>query len=287
MARRSDPIGLGAAMGDRMLPALAAAVTLLAALALGAAVAAAALAERWRDAASEAVTVQVPDPAKEVAEGRSRIETVLAMLRESRGVAEATLMQDGRMAELLRPWLGPTGEQLALPLPAVIEVEPDDTAWDADVMAIHLAEAVPGTTLETQGRLVTRLRALARSVQALGITAVLIATGIAACVVSLATRATLAARRDAVEILHLLGAEDRQIASRFANRAALRVAMGALLGTAFGAAVLLGLGRIAAPMLTIDPQRLAIGLPLLPLATILIGWLTAQIAVRRWLRRLP
>jgi len=287
MARRPDPIGLGAAMADRLLPTLAAAVTLLAALALGVAVAASALAERWRNAASEAITVQVPDPAKALPDGRARIDAALALLRDSADVAEATPMQDGRMAELLRPWLGPGGEQLALPLPAVIEVAPAVSDWDSSALAARLGEVVPGTTVETQGRLVTRLRTLARSVQALGIVAVLIATGIAACVVALATRATLAARRDAVEILHLLGAEDRQIASRFARRAALRVAAGALLGTVIGASVLMALGAVAGPVLPMDPGRLAAGLPLLPLATAAIGWITAQSAVRRWLRHLP
>ncbi len=287
MARRTDPIGLGAAMADRLLPGLAAAVSLLAALALGAAIAAAALAERWHGAASEAVTVQVSDPAGKLASGTPRIDAALRLVRAAPGVEEATPMQDGRLAELLRPWLGPAAEQLALPLPAIIEVRPHDEDWDPASLRAQLAEAVPGTTVETQGRLVTRLRALARGVQALGAVAVLIATGIAACVVVMATRATLAARRDAVEILHLLGADDRQIASRFARRAAARVAAGAVLGTATGAAVLAALAAVAGPILPINPARVGFSLPLLPLAAAAIGWGTAQLAVRNWLRRLP
>lgn len=287
MARRTDPIGLGAAMADRLLPGLAAAVTLLAALALGAAFAAATLAERWHGAASEAVTVQVPAPAGKLPTGASRIEAALRLVRATPGVDEATQMQDGRLAELLRPWLGPAAEQLALPLPAIIEVRPHDDDWDPASLRAQLAEAVPGTSVETQGRLVTRLRALARGVQALGAVAVLIATGIAACVVVMATRATLSARRDAVEILHLLGADDRQIANRFARRAAARVAAGALLGTAVGGAVLVGLAGIAGPVLPVNPVRMSVALPLLPVAAAAIGWGTAQLAVRSWLRRLP
>lgn len=287
MIRRTDPIGLGAAMADRLLPGLAAAVTLLAALALGAAVAAAALAERWHGAAREAVTVQVPDPAGTLADGAPRIEAALRLVRATPGVAEAAPMADGRLAELLRPWLGPTAEQLALPLPAIIEVRPDSEDWDPVALRTDLAAAVPGVTVEAQGRLVTRLRALARGVQMLGAMAVLIATGIAASVVVMATRATLASRREAVEILHLLGADDRQIASRFARRAAWRVALGAVPGMLAGGAILAALAAAAGPVLPVDVAQLGLSLPLLPLAAAAIGWGTAQLAVRGWLRRLP
>jgi cell division transport system permease protein len=114
--------------------------------------------------------------------------------------------------------------------------------------------------------------------------------------VAVATRAGLAARRGAIEIVHGLGASDSFIAGRFAHRATLLAASGSCLGAIVALPVLLALARLAAPFgvtdLTPDllpslPLALWLALPGLPAAAAAIGWLTAQATVRRWLRRLP
>ena len=114
-----------------------------------------------------------------------------------------------------------------------------------------------------------------------------------------ATRAGLSTRRDAIEIVHGLGAADGFIAGRFARRAMRLAAVGALGGALLALPVLLGLTGLAAPfggaeaaadiggLAASMPGSLWLGLPALPLAASIIGWLTAQITVRRWLRRLP
>jgi cell division transport system permease protein len=123
---------------------------------------------------------------------------------------------------------------------------------------------------------------------------------VAVTVVAVATRAGLATRRDAIEIVHGLGATDGYIAGRFAVRATLLAAVGGLIGALVAAPVLLALANLAAPLaggaprpamptdiLTALPARLWLALPVLPLVAAAIGCMTAQITVRRWLRRLP
>src|ERR671917_351822 len=82
-----------------------------------------------------------------------------------------------------------------------------------------------------RGVWVARLVALARSLQAVAFAALLLVAGIAACVVAVAVRAGIAARRQAIAVLHELGATDGDIAGRFAARAALLTGLGALGGT--------------------------------------------------------
>jgi cell division transport system permease protein len=141
---------------------------------------------------------------------------------------------------------------------------------------------------------------LARSLQACAGLALLLVAAVAAAVIAVATRAGLVARREAIEIVHGLGATDGYIASRFAGRATLLAAMGGVAGAVLALPVLLALASMAAPFAgTVPEATSAVGvlvalpvilwltLPGLPAAAAAIGFVTAQGTVRRWLRRLP
>jgi len=285
--RGRDPLGLRRVLSDRLLPALVAAMALLAALTLAGARGAADLTARWEDGAATALTVQLPPGA--------RADRALAALAAMPEIAAARQADPARLAALLRPWLG---EAPAIPLPTVIELRlarlPDDPA----ALAGRIAAAVPGAVVEAHGIWVARLLALARSLQAVALAALLLVAGIATAVVAVAVRAGIAARREAIAILHALGATDGDIAGRFARRVALLVGLGALAGTLLAAPVLAAFAGLAAPLLgapAAGPGWASLRweslpwaeLALLPPAAALIGWLTAQATLRAWLRRLP
>ena len=298
--RRFDALGLRRARSDRLLPGLVAAMAFLAALALAGAVAASSLALRWREGAGAVLTVQVPDPLAPSAgaQGVDRVDAVRALLGAQAGVASAHLLGEAELGELLRPWLG-AGGTLSLPLPGVIEVRlRADAAEAGDGLAARLAQAAPGTLVERNGDWMRRLGALARSLQACAAAALLVVAGVAAAVVAVATRAGLSARRDAIGIVHGLGATDGFIAGRFAGRATLLAGGGAAVGALAALPVLLGLASLAAPFaapagaeaaggMDVLPATIWGALPVLPLLAAAIGWGTAQFTVRRWLRRLP
>ena len=112
-----------------------------------------------------------------------------------------------------------------------------------------------------------------------------------------AIRAGLAARQDAVSILHELGATDGDIANRYALRTALLCLGGALVGVALCLPLLAAFAQLAAPLLGQMPRLRGLQLPwqslpwpplaALPPAVALIAWLAAQGSVRGWLKRLP
>lgn len=294
-----DELGLRRALSDRLLPALVAAMTFLAALTLAGVLAAAGMAEHWRRGAAAVMTVQVPQPRTQ-AGGSTRLDRATAVLRGTPGITRVRVLSDEELADLLRPWLGTNAQAMSLPLPAVIEVRlaPDEVEPPAS-LAPRLEAAAPGSFIESHGVWLQRLTTLARSLQACALAALLLVAGIAAAVVSVATRAGLAARRDAIEIVHGLGARDSFIAGRFAHRATLLAGSGACFGALVALPVLLALARLAAPfgavaaadampsLLSTLPVSLWLALPGLPAAAAAIGWITAQATVRRWLRRLP
>ena len=322
--RRGDELGLRRALSDRILPFLVAAMAFLAALALAGFMAAASLARHWQQGAGANLTVQVTHPADPAPGGGTRREQVLALLRATPGIAQANALSDGELADLLRPWLGNTAESLALPLPAVIRVRLADPGGspgaDLGGLARQLEAAVPGTQVESHQIWLGRLSALARSLQACAGVALLVVAGVAAAVVAVATRAGLASRREAIEIVHGLGATGGYIAGRFARRATWLAALGGLAGALAAFPVLLGLAQLAAPFAGVQavepaapaspllaalmsemmsalmsalaaagalPAGLLISVAALPIAAAAIGFLTAQATVRGWLRRLP
>ena len=306
---RFDELGLRRALSDRMLPMLVAAMAFLAALALAGWVGSAALARQWREGAGSALTVQVPRPQELAANGSgTRLAGALALLRGAPGIASAAALSDEALADLLRPWLGASAERLAIPLPAVVAVHLAADGPDLPALGRRLEEIAPDTLVEDHGLWIRRLSVLARSLQACALLALGLVASVAAAVIAVATRAGLASRREAIEIVHGLGATDGFIAGRFARRATLLAATGGLAGTAVAVPVLLALAGIAAPFTgrssaaslgtSLDLQAVADAvselppelwgcLIALPAAAALIGFLTAQGTVRRWLRRLP
>lgn len=297
---RFDDLGLRRALSSRLLPSLVAAMAFLAALALAGAVAATALARQWQEGAGSVLTVQVPEPGRAAADGGgTRLDRALATLRTMPGVAMARALEDTELTALLRPWLGSGPGRIALPLPAVIEVRLEGISVDAERLAAVLTAAAPGTLVESHDVWIRRLAILARSLQACAGLALAVVAFVAAAVIAVATHAGLAARRDAIEIVHGLGATDAYIAGRFARRAMLLACSGAAIGAVAALPVLLGLAGLAAPFAGQDgadrpggvtatlPTALWLALPTLPVAAAVIGWLTAQGTVRRWLRGLP
>ncbi len=297
-----DELGLRRAIADRILPFLVAAMAFLAALAVAGWVGAAALAQHWQQGAGSALTVQVPKPREPAAQGGGiRLDRVLAALPATPGVASARSLSDEELGELLRPWLGSGAERLAIPLPAVIAVRLNDSTVETERLALRLNEIAPGTLVESHGVWIRRLTVLARSLQACAGLALLLVAAVAAAVIAVATRSGLSARREAIEIVHGLGATDSYIAARFAGRATLMAATGGTVGAALALPVLIGLANLAAPftgtaaqespspiaLVAALPPALWLTLAGLPSATAAIGFLTAQATVRRWLRRLP
>jgi cell division transport system permease protein len=141
--------------------------------------------------------------------------------------------------------------------------------------------------LTITGRWIARLKSVANTV-VLGALAILVLIGIGtAATVAFATRAGLAAHREIVQLLHLMGAQDGFIARAFEwhyfSAAAIASACGAFLaGLAFLAAGSLDEFGIASvsflPPLGL-PLRDLPWLALVPISAALIAWATARISV--------
>ena len=297
-----DDLGLRRALSDRMLPLVVAAMAFLAALALAGWFATATLSRHWQQGAGSSLTIQVPRPTEpSAAGGETRLAAVLALLTGTPGVAAAHALSNQELITLLKPWLGQGTERLAIPMPGVIAVRLTDDAVALEPLSRRLGAAAPGVLVEDHEPWIRRLGVLVRSLQACAGLALLLVAGIAAAVISVATRAGLSTRRETIEIIYGLGATDRYIAGRFAARVTVLAAAGSAGGALASLPVLLTLAHMAAPftgdtmpaeaswrgVLGALPMPLWLTLPCLPAGAAVIGYTTAHGAVRHWLQRLP
>jgi cell division transport system permease protein len=173
-------------------------------------------ASAWmRDIASE-VTVQV-EPI-EGADIEKTVADVAQFMRRQPGVIGVRPLSATDNAALLEPWLGQSEALKSLPMPRLIAIELDRGAPpDFSAVKQALTKEYRGVNLDDHRQWQQQIRSVTRSL-ALGGIAILILVGAAttAIIVS-ATRSAMASNREIVEVLHLVGANDRFIAREFSR----------------------------------------------------------------------
>lgn len=275
---------------SRFLPWITAFMVYLALLALAGVIALDGAARRWEAGGVEQLTVQlVPPEGAETADP----EALVAALREVPGVRAAEALSRDALIALLEPWLGRSAPYEELPLPMLIDVAVDpDAPPDRAALESTLAR-FPGASLDDPARWLKRLATLARSVQAVAAAIVLLVLLAATGIVVVSTRMGMAAHRDVIEVVHLIGAEDAYLARLFQRQAFLLALEGAGLGLVLAAATGFAVTRAASgissallPRLAIEPWGWGVLLGL-PLALSLVVMLTARITVLRALARMP
>lgn len=260
---------------------------LAAAFGLGALAAAAAL---DRQLAGK-LTVQIIDARADLREGTAA--RVLQAVRALPQVRRAQAIDRATLARLLRPWLGDDGAVADLPIPALIDLDLADPAPArlAEVRAV-IARVAPGARIDRYEAWMSPVARFMRTMVALAAGLVLVMAAATATVVVLAARAGLAAHRETIAMLHLLGTTDAQIARLFQRRIALETLYGGITGTGL-ALVLVALigGEIAGlGAELVSGVRFALrdwmALLALPLLFALLATLAARLAVERVLERI-
>jgi len=230
------------------------------------------------------LTVQIVEPNAEVRDAQAR--AMVEALRAVPGVAHAEEADRARLAELLKPWLGDAGLDPDLPMPAMIDVDVrgDDAVAAAETAAKSVA---PGVRIDRHAKWLSPVRNFMSTLSWLAAGLVLLMASATGAVVLLAARAGLDTHRDTIEVLHMLGSTDLQVARLFQRRIAFDTLLGGLVGTVLALALVYFLqsrfGALGSEMLSgvALQQRDWFLLLLLPLSFALLATFAARIAVLR------
>ncbi|WP_114227481.1 MULTISPECIES: FtsX-like permease family protein [Sphingomonas] len=222
--------------------------------------------------------------------GARTAEPLAAKLRTAKGVEAATALPEAEVRSLVGQWLGPDLAASAdLPLPGLIDLTLAPGASPAPLRQA-LAQTAPSARLtsypEQLGPLLSSLRFLGGIALAL----VLLMAAASAAAVMLATRSAYDAHRGTIEVLHGIGATDRQLAALFQRRMTREALIGGISGTILGLTLIFltlvtsgAFFTLAANGPALRPLDIVV-LGLLPLAGALLARLVARATIHRALR---
>ena len=281
------------------MPWVIAIMVLLTAIAAAAGLALGNLASQASADLSGGITVQVVNAAPGA---RARqANDALAALRETPGVAQVRLVPAAEVDALLEPWLGTRVASAnddsvadALPVPALIDVRLAGAADGAalDRVRARLAKVAPDARVDAQAGWLEPVFAAIGALRWLAAALIVLLALTTIAAVLLAARTALDSHRGTIEIVHMLGGTDAQIARVFQRSIAIDAGAGGALGLALAVGVIVVLARRFDALGSGLAGGAGLGwadwllLALVPLAGVTLATVTARAAVLRALRRM-
>lgn len=241
------------------------------------------------------ITVQIVEasPTRRAAQAQAS----LAALRPMPEVAAVRQVPQQELDELIEPWLGTPAAStgaMPIPVPALIDVRLRHpvTPERLDQVRSALAEVAPSARVDAQSLWLKPVFDAITSLQWLALALVALLAGALAAAVLLAARSALGANRETIEIVHLLGGTDAQIARVFQRSIGIGAAGGGLVGSLVALLVIgffarrfagLGAGLVDSGAFAWTDWAL---LALVPVAAVALAVLTVRVTVMDALRKM-
>jgi cell division transport system permease protein len=249
----------------------------------------------WGETAENRLTVEIPAVGDEATMPQAeRIKQATSLLRALPGIQSVETLTAIDVERLLSPWFNKPELLRTLPLPTLIDVErssnPDLTA--AKIQAA-LRNVVSDARVNDHGTWVQDAWRLVRGLTLLGSVTILLTAVTLIIFVSLICRAVIAAERETISLLHLMGTENIDIARHFEMQAS-RIASRAAAAGYLIAFVVTGLLFLSTQQIA-DLSALGWGhwigvilmTLLVPIGATILATMTAKISVMRLIGTFP
>jgi cell division transport system permease protein len=270
------------------MPWIIAIIMFLTLLAAGAALSLGQALSEMRDQLAGGYTVQIVEANAAKRERQTR--AVTALLQRQPQVERARAVPESRLREQIAPWIGEDSNE-DLPIPALIDVEMKRGDGAITGMTSAIRRIAPTARIDAHAAYLKPITDLMRTLMWLATGLVALMIVITAAVVMLAAKSAHETQRPTIDIMHLLGATDRQIARLFQRRMAIDAIFGSVIGLTAAALVMWLLGERAASMesqlmaTTLLTPGLAATLLLIPIFGVTLSVVTAHVTVKRALER--
>ncbi len=214
----------------------------------------------------------------------------LSVLRTVPEVRRAVAVDRAELTRLLEPWVGSAGVDADLPVPAMIDVDLAAGA-SAEPVVAAVKSVSAASRIDRHQRWMSPVSGFLDTLTWLALGLVVLMMGATAAVVVLAARAGLETHRATIEVMHMLGSTDVQVARLFQRRIATDAAIGGAVGAIAALLLLWFLGTQLAALgsqliggIVLEPGDWAV-LVLLPLGFVLLANAAARLTVVSALRR--
>jgi cell division transport system permease protein len=242
-------------------------------------------------AIAQRITVQIVEANPDAREAQAR--RAIAELERLSGVTRVERVPDAEIDALLEPWLGAGAVEEGIPVPTLIDVDLTPQAHTRiEAIGAFVRRVAPSARIDDHAQFLAPLAGLIGSLTWLALGLVLLTAGATAATVILAARSALNTHKATIDVLHLMGATDVQIARLFQRRIALDALFGGAVGliAAVLVVVLLGqrIGAVGSELVGAVRMPWAgwLVLAALPLAGALVATVVARVTVIGALRRM-
>jgi cell division transport system permease protein len=187
------------------------------------------------------LTIQLAEPNARLRDGQ--ITALESELKKLTVVKSIHRLDDAELGALLDPWLGDDAQAADLPIPALVDVVlASNGARDVAEVRSTVKAVAPTARVDAHADWLAPLSGLLNALGWLASGLVVLMAGATATAVVMAARSAINTHRETIDIMHLLGATDIQVARLFQRRIALDALFGGLVGLSFGVAALVILG---------------------------------------------
>jgi cell division transport system permease protein len=239
------------------------------------------------------VTVQVLEPDERVR--TEQIDLLLPALQDLAGIASVRRVPQEELDALVEPWLGEDAvEGGNVPIPAMIDIRLRGEPTGQDIARIEqvVAPLAPDARVDTQASWLGPVFEAVESLRWLALALIVLLAAATSAAVLLAARTAINAHRDTIEVVHMLGGTDGQIARIFQRSIALDAAGGGAIGLAVALVTIVavglrfaGLGDGLAGQATLEWNDW-LALAAVPIVGVLLAMATARFSVMRALGKM-
>ena len=248
----------------------------------------------WNHTVAGRLTLEIPPPSEDDTAALpqpERVRQITAALHAMPDIAKIEPVPAAEITRLMKPWMSDATVLATLPLPSLIDVQTiADKPLDAETLRQRLTSIAKDIHVDRHADWLEQVVRVTQGLSLLAILTVLLAGFTLVMVIGLICRAAMAVQHETIELLHLLGATDADVARQF-QRHVFRLSWPAALMGFLGAALTVGiLGTLL--RFFVDQPALSLGtfaitLALVPLLSVTGAALTARLSVTRLLQRMP
>ena len=245
------------------------------------------------DELSGGITIQIIEASPE--SRRRQSEAAAQRLRVTPGVINVRVISEEEVNRLIEPWLGTRGvEEEAVPVPALIDARLRDGVTGESLGAVRrtVREVAPSARVDAQSSWLKPVFGAIDSLQWLAVALVALLALATSAAVLLAVRNALEANHETIEVVHLLGGTDAQIARVFQRSIGFDAAAGGAVGLVLGLVVVMFFGQRFGELGAGLVNGGALGLlewlllALIPVFGVILAIITARLTVMRTLQRM-
>jgi cell division transport system permease protein len=213
--------------------------------------------------------------------GGSDVQALLRSVKSAPGVSSADAVPESEMRGTLQRWLGPAAQSSELPVPALVNFDVQPGA-DLATVRQRVKAVAPEASITAHREAVGPLLHSLRVLQWVAFGLVLLLSAAASAAVVLAARGALENHRFTIEVMHGIGATDRQVTYLFQRKIAIDALAGSVAGAVAAGLVLLMLSAGASLV-----GELMGGATLTWLDLLILGFLPIALTVlATWVARL-